>query len=312
MFEQSAMILLGRLAGLFALASLGWVLVRRRLLDDSAMRSLAWIVVDITLPALIFAGITRLSLDGPAAVKLLIGGFAVSALGLALAWPFSKLKNVEFKGTFLFSVAVANSSFLPLPLATALWGQAGTEACLIYILGNNVFLMSAGIGLFGLDRRGPKNIDISMLYRHPQSVAALLGGLFLGLGWVLPAWGQESVHQLGQATIPMAMLATGGLLAASGRKMHENKGVLGLSLTLKLLALPALMLLGLKTLGIQGLLAGILLLQASMPSLASAAAYASRFKGDPVLAGNSSFWSSLAALGTIPAWMALGSALELF
>lgn len=306
------MILGGRLAGLFGLACLGWFLVRRQFLDDSAMRSLAWIVVDVTLPALIFAGLTSLSLDGALAGKLFLGGLALSGLGLLLAWPISKLKNVDKKGTFLFSVAIANSSFLPLPLAGALWGEAGTQACLIYILGNNVFLLSLGVALFRLDRGASKNVDFTMLYRHPQAVAAMLGALFLGLGWVLPAWLGQSVHQLGQATIPMAMIATGGLLAASGRKMTENKAVLGLSLGLKLILLPALVLLGLKMLGIEGLLAGILLLQASMPSLASAAAYASRFEGDPVLAGNSSFWSSLAALGTIPLWMALGTALELF
>lgn len=302
-------ILVGRLAGLFSLAWLGWFIVQRRWLDGSAMRALAWIVVDITLPALIFVGISRLSLDLRAGLGLLIGGFAVSALGLALAWPFSMLKNVDKRGTFLFTVAIANSSFLPLPLATALWGEAGTQACLVYVLGNNVFLLSVGISLFRLDGAGPKNIDFTMLYRHPQALAGLLGLGVLGMGWRLPDWAHGTLEALGSSTIPMAMLATGGLIAAAGRNMAENKAVLGLSLALKGLVLPAAVLLGLKMLGIQGLLAGLLLLQACMPSLASAAAYASRFDGDPVLAGNASFWSSLAALGLIPAWMALGGGL---
>jgi predicted permease len=253
-----------------------------------------------------------LSVDSVPWQGLLLGGFLVSSLGLLLGALALRLKTIENKGTFLFSVAIANSSFLPLPLALALWGELGVAACLIYVLGNNVFLFSVGISLFRLDGHGPKNVEFSMLYRHPQALAAALGLLWRWGALELPPWLFVTLDGLGQSTIPLAMLATGGLLAASGRKMIENKGVLGVSLSLKLFVLPALTLLILKSFAITGLLAGILLLQACMPSLASAAAYASRFKGDPVLAGNSSFWSSLAALGTIPAWMALGTAIGLY
>jgi malate permease and related proteins len=312
MFEQSFSILVGRLAGLFMLAWLGWILIKRSILEQSVAKGLAWIVVDVTLPVLIFIGMISLSVDSLPWQGLLLGGFLLSSLGLLLGALALRWKSIKNKGTFLFSVAIANSSFLPLPLAMALWGELGTAACLIHVLGNNVFLFSVGISLFRLDGHGLKNIDFSMLYQHPQAIAAALGLLWRWGGLPLPSWLYVTLDGLGQSTIPLAMLATGGLLAASGRKMIENKGVLGLSLALKLLVLPALTLLVLKSLEITGILAGILLLQACMPSLASAAAYASRFKGDPVLAGNSSFWSSLAALGTIPAWMALGSAFGLY
>lgn len=311
-FEQSASILIGRLAGLFLLAWLGWILAKRSILKHSVAKGLAWIVIDVTLPVLIFIGITSLSVDNLPWEGLLLGGFLLSGLGLLLGALALRLKSIENKGTFLFSVAIANSSFLPLPLAMALWGESGMSACLIYILGNNIFLFSVGISLFRLDGHALKNIDFSMLYRHPQAIAAGLGMLWRWGGQPLPHWLSVTLDGLGQSTIPLAMLATGGLLAASGHKIIENKGVLGLSLLLKLLVLPVLTLLILKNLRISGILAGILLLQACMPSLASAAVYASRFKGDPVLAGNSSFWSSLASLATIPAWMALGSAWGLF
>lgn len=312
MFEQNMSLLLGRLAGLLALASLGWILVRRRALDESAVRALAWIVVDVCLPALIFIGIIDVSWTALPWPSLFLGGFALSLAGLLLGLAASRLKNIDSLGTFLFSVAIANSSFLPLPLAQALWGQPGLNACLIFILGNNVFLFSLGISLFRLDRQGSKNTDFSMLYRHPQVLAAVAGLGWHLLGLPMPSWAHLSLSGLGHSTIPMAMLAIGGLMAASGRKMTENKGVLALSLGLKLFVLPALTLLALKSLGIQGVLAGILMLEASMPSLASAAAYAVRFEGDPVLAGNASFWSSLMGLATIPAWIAVGGALGLF
>lgn len=312
MFEQNFMLLLGRITGLMGLAAIGWLLVRRSILDHTVMKGLAWIVVDITLPALIFIGMISLSEHHLPVFALLAGGFLVSLAGLLVASWTLKLKKLKNKGTFLFTVAVANSSFLPLPLAYALWGDVGASACLIYILGNNFFVFSLGISLFRLDYGATKNIDFTMLYRHPQALAALLGLLWMAGGLSLPTWAFQTIEGLGQSTIPMAMLATGGLLAVSTRKVIGNRLFLWLGLGLKLVALPALTVLILKMTDIKGVLAGILLLQAAMPSLASAAAYASRFRGDPVLAGRSSFWSSLVALVTIPLWMALGAALGLY
>jgi predicted permease len=76
--------------------------------------------------------------------------------------------------------------------------------------------------------------------------------------------------------------------------------------------LPAIVLVALKVLGIHGVLAGILVLQAAMPSLASAAAYASRFGGNPEMAGEGSFWTSLASIVTIPAFLLAGGLWGLF
>lgn len=305
-------LLLERLAGLFGVALLGWILTKRRFLNAEQIGGLAKVVVDVCTPALFFVAIVDFSATSLPFAALFIGGVAVSVLGLALAYPLSKLKNIENKGTFLFLVAVGNSTFLPLPLSQALWGEAGSLACLIFILGSNVFLFSWGIWLFHLDGEKSKKLEISMVFRHPQGWGALLGLVWRLSGWGLPAWIHFSLQGLGQSTIPMAMLATGGLIAAASGNPFENKAFLGTVAILRNLALPLVTLILLKTLGITGVLAGILLLQSAMPSLASSAAYASRFQGDPFLAGWGSFWTSLISLATIPLFLALGAAWGLY
>lgn len=312
MLMQNINILVGRILGLFAIAALGWALVRQRKLDEAATKGLAWIVVDVTLPCLIFVGIISFSTTALPWLVLMGAGFAMSCLGLGLAWTWTKLKKPLNKGTFLFAVAVANSSFLPLPLASALWGQAGVQHCLFYILGNNIFLLSIGLWLFSHDSSQTEKPLFINVISHPQGWAAILGLLWRLSGLKLPSWVFLSLSELGNATIPMAMLAVGGLMALNGDKPLENKGFIGPVLGLKLLLMPALVLLGLKMAGIHGVLAGLLLLQASMPSLASAAAYASRFGGAPELAGQASFWTSLGSIVTIPAFLLLGSAWGLF
>lgn len=312
MLMDNISLLVGRIAGLFAVAGLGWTLVRYRSLDAAATKGLAWIVVDVTLPCLIFIGIISFSVTSLPWLGLMGAGFAMSCLGLGLAWAWTKAKKTLNRGTFLFSVAVANSSFLPLPLASALWGESGVQHCLFYILGNNIFLLSIGLWLFSLDSDKTEKPLFSKVISHPQGWAAILALLWRLSGLKLPSWAFLSLSELGNATIPMAMLAVGGLMALNADKTLKNNGFIISGAVLKLLLMPALTLVGLKVLGIHGVLAGVLLLQASMPSLASAAAYASRFGGAPEWAGQASFWTSLASIVTIPAFLLLGASLGLF
>lgn len=296
-------LLLIKMAELFALMALGFALRRKGLLKAEALDGLAWIVIDVCMPALFFSGLMRGGLNSiENKWFLVLGGIGVSAVGLLVGAAAQRLsgKSIENKGTFLFLCAVGNSSFLPLPLAETLWGLPGLQSCLFYIIGNNLFLFSVGISLLaGRGNAGKAFIFKGLL--HPQAMATglALASLASGLDW--PSWTLQTAQGLGQATIPLAMLVTGGLLAGASLKSLENKGFLALSLGVKLLALPILVGLGLKTLGIQGVLAGVLFLEASMPSLASSGVYALRFGGDVKLASEGSFWSHLIALATIPA-----------
>jgi malate permease and related proteins len=115
-----------------------------------------------------------------------------------------------------------------------------------------------------------------------------------------PLWCLDPLALLGKSTIPLAMLVTGALLASISFKSIENIKLLALSQTVKLLALPLVVGLILKSLGIKGIFAEILFLEATMPCLASSAVYALRFGGDVKLAVEGSFWSHALALGTVP------------
>jgi predicted permease len=298
MIEQ----LITKMAGLFLLMGIGFFLKRRGLTKAAHLEGLAWIVIDVCMPALFFTGLIQTSVNTIDNKGLLIvGGFLVSVLG----WVLGRLalglsgKRLENEGTFLFLCAVGNSSFLPLPLAETLWGPAGLQACFFYVLGNNLFLFSVGIALL---RGYPKDEKYLILkgILHPQAIATALAlaSVALGLSW--PAWAMETLTQLGKSTIPLAMLVAGGLLAGVNFKSIDNKGLLASSQALKLLLLPVLVGFTLKILHLHGVWAGLLFLEASMPCLASSGVYALRFGGDVKLATSGSFWSHLAALVTVP------------
>jgi predicted permease len=307
-------ILAAKMAGLFLLAAFGFIIAKRALLSTDQVRGLAWVVIDVTMPALFFTGLLHQDVKALGNMSLLaVGGILLCTLGWLLGLLALRLygKSIENKGTFLFLCAIGNSSFLPLPLCQALWGNEGTAYCLFFVLGSNLFLFTMGIRLM----RGSLHLEKGFKLKdilHPQALATAAGlGLALG-GVVLPSWLDGSLTSLGQATIPLAMLATGALLGATTSKSIENKGILGTALLVKLAALPLIVAISLKMLGIHGVSAGVLLLEAAMPCLASSAVYAARFGGNVKLGAEGSFWSHLAALATFPVFMALGSAWGLF
>jgi predicted permease len=304
-------ILIAKLAGLAALIGLGYIFGRRNILNGEPLSRLAWLVIDVTMPALFFSGVSRngFIVENKGLIVAILGGLGVSALAMLLSWPLMRVLplNYKEKGTFWFNCCIGNSSFLPLPLCYALWGNDGTLACLGYIMGNNLFLFTAGIGMLrGLSKR--KKNDILRVFLHPQALAFVLGLSCFYLKILIPQWFFESVQGLGQATIPLSMLVTGAILAGEGVRW-KGKGAVYASLAgFKLLLLPAAVFICLKPLKngpFGGVGASVVLLEAAMPCLASAGAYASRFGGDSGLAAACSLITTLASPLTIPLWMTL-------
>ena len=140
---------------------------------------------------------------------------------------------------------------------------------------------------------------------HPQSIGFAAGLLLAALNFHLPQWVLDPVSSFGQATIPMAMVATGSILS----QVHLGKDVLWRmqlpAAFLKLILLPLIVLLILKAWQPGTLVAGVLLLQAAMPSLASSGIYAKRFGGDAAQAAAGSLVTTALCPLFLPLWMGL-------
>jgi predicted permease len=124
----------------------------------------------------------------------------------------------------------------------------------------------------------------------------------------MPVWLFEPMDMLGKATIPMAMLATGAILAQSTAAWKGRELALAFMAFFKLAVLPFVAFIILKPFKINdfhGIWASVVLLQAAMPSLASSGVYARRFGGDAALAATGSLITTVLCLITLPLWLAL-------
>ena len=312
-----------KIAAMFLVILAGWSIRRWTSWNAQTTATLSRFVVDVSFPALVFAQMIRTvdvaSLRQAWFVPLL-GMFIIGlgeVVGLCLA---PGVRRREQRRTFVFLVSIPNWSYLPLPIAGALFGSAGLRTVLLYNVGAQIMLWSLGVGTL---RRGMTlRESLQGLARNPGLITTLVGvgaalampGLripdempagasALQLGWAAVLQGMT---MLGDLTIPLSLVLTGAqlgeLAAGEGYAGRALWGVLGA----RLLIVPLLVIALAQAVARCGIvvpelprLVGYLI--AAMPVAVSCSIFTERFGGDTALASRSIFVSTLLSLVTVPA-----------
>lgn len=175
----------------------------------------------------------------------------------------------------MVTTSTANSGNMGLPIALFALGQAGFEQSVLLFITSTVLTFIVVPPIFG--SAGVRSALMSMA-RMPALWAMVVGVGMRLLGWSLPTGVMSGVSLLGQATLPMVLLALGIQLGTTGRP-RLNRAVWTGSV-LRVLVMPALALgLGLL-LGIRGIPLQTLVLTSSMPVAVNAYLLSMEYKGD--------------------------------
>ncbi|HEX2949143.1 MAG TPA: AEC family transporter [Armatimonadota bacterium] len=315
---------------LFVIILLGWGAYRLRYLNWESTVLLSRFLVDITIPALVFTQMIH-TVDWPALRHdwlLPLLGVAIILLGLFTGWitaPF--WSRPHQRPTYLFLASIANWVYLPLPIASALYGDAGVRAVLLYNVGAQIALWTVGISVLG-EGRSQRHVAYELLVNPgliatvlgivvalvvPSSKLLLLPNALPGSSWialVLRSF-MQAVLLVGNLTIPLALLVTGAQLGAldftGPRPVRALTGVL----IARLLLTPALALLLFAGLAVvftvmrDPVIVTIGILIAGMPVAINAGMFAERFGGDIALASRAVFYSTLCSMLTVPLLIAV-------
>jgi len=296
------------IALIYALA----VLLRaRNVLSEAHSLTLALIVTDLCLPAMIFVSLAghpvHLDQIGPALVML-----GVELLCIAVAWGIADLLGFERaqRGAIVFCSAFGSSTFLGYSLILQMFPQstaALSEGVLISEIGVGypIFILGPILAThFGSDVPGRRfhwraSLDF---FKSPVFFA-----LFAGMLWgALRLPGEEQPmlapffqlgHVLAQALTPLAILSIGLLF----RFPHPSRIILPLAIVvlLKLVLQPALAGLFADQLGFPGLWKQVLTLLAAMPPAVLGAVFLKRYGGDAALASSLLLVASLTSCVTL-------------
>ncbi len=314
--ETIVMLLLVIFTGLF---------VRKiELLDQRTTVKLSAFVVDVALPALVFTAMLR-SVNA----QELMDSWYVPVLGASiflfgggigyLVSPWLQTGSKPHRGSFAFTIGTPNWLLIPLPIASALYGEQGERTVLLFNVGALLAFWSAGVWIV----RGGKP-DLAALRNvalNPGLLATILGiAVALAFPWtqkletldVTAARGSlvalsiivQSAKFLGDVTVPLSMIVTGALLADVGARGSWNRRVITSS-AIRLIGVPACLMLVLWLADMMGMQMApdarmILLIISAMPVAVTCSVVVERYGGDVPLVSHAILVSTLASVVTVP------------
>lgn len=193
-----------------ALISVGFFAKKAHIAKKEHSKFLNNIIINLTLPALIFTAITRarLSLDlGEIPLIAISTMVIVLALAYAVAYFFKFEKKIF--GSFLLVSAFGNTGYLGYPLAQKIAGNSGLTKAIFYdIFGTVLVFLTIGLVIAEIYGGSEDKINyFKEIFSFPPLIALLAAFIFKS--FTLPVVVMMILTTLGGITIPLVMLSVG-------------------------------------------------------------------------------------------------------
>ncbi|MEO1015169.1 MAG: AEC family transporter [Pseudomonadota bacterium] len=263
----------------FAVITAGFLAGRRRILSADDVAALNRFVFRLTMPAALFGLVAGAAPLGEETATL-AGVYALAAAA-ALAVGYATGRFVfslspAVAGAHAFASTLGNAVFLGLPIALSIEGWAPAFVSLMLVEG--VFVIAVGAAL--MDANPNKRLTDYFLapLRNPLVVAMLAGvAVSLARASLAAAGAPNAIPQpietflsiLGRAAGPTALVSMGLFLATTPLPpLRDVGGKVAAVFVVKMIALPAVMFVGLKLTGLvdDQAIAGPAMLFALVPS----------------------------------------------
>lgn len=312
----SYLFLLELIAPVFALLAIGYVLRHTRVLSREADASLMKLIIQLLYPALILRYV--LGNDALQQINNLILapllGIATILLGFGAAWVVSRfLPNPTrvVRGTFTYTTGIFNYGFFPIPIALALFGEAGSSTIAVLLLFNvGVEVAMWTVGILFITGDSSEKAWKRILNPPSITLAAALAIHFLGLTTAIPGFAHETIDWLSRIPVPLGLMLSGATLADL---LRNEKGLLrdpktpAIAISLRLLILPICFLLLARFMPwASAELRQVLILQAAMPSAILPLVMNRHYGGDNHTAVLVVLATTLLGLLSIPWWVSFG------
>ena len=313
-----------KLLAVLVTVALGWLAGRLRWLGEpqaDPARVLSAAAFYIFVPALLFRTTARVDLGGLPWRMLIAYFLPVVGLMLAVhAWQRRRRRRdpalpVAAPAVRAISVGFGNNVQMGIPMATAVFGEAGLGLHLMLVSVHALVLLSVTTTLVELDlahdkarREGGGSLwrTLASTARntviHPVVLPVLAGLAWNALGLGLPALVDEVLQLLGSAVVPLCLVLIGLSLAYYGTQGQARSGVA--IAAAKLLGVPALVLLVARWgFGLDGLALSVMVMAAAAPVGSNALIFAQRYHAQQAEATAAIVFSTLAFMLSAPLWL---------
>ena len=325
-----------KLVAIFAIVAIGWVVGKLKWLDSSGSeasvsnpaRTLANAAYFVFVPALLFRTTARIDFKTLpwgtlVAVFVPLVGMLIAVYAVQRRWNHTRAGALPLAIPAAPAVRAISSAFgntvqVGIPMAAALFGEAGLAIHLAIVSLHALVLLTLTTALAELDLaraqhgRGAIGTHLASTLLstarntviHPVVLPVLIGLTWNLLGLPLPSVADEILQTLGQAVVPLCLVLIGLSLAYYGVQGAARSAV-ALSV-LKLLVLPALVL-AVAHWGfhLNGLPLAVVVMMAALPIGSNALIFAQRYRTLEAETTAATVFSTLAFVATAPLWLAV-------
>lgn len=310
--------------------ALGWIAGRMRWLGEpkaDPARVLSAAAFYIFVPALLFRTTARVDL-GALPWRMVVAYF-VPVVGLMVAVHAvqrrQRRRRPELPAAAPAARAIAvtfgNNVQMGIPMAAAVFGEAGLGLHLMLVSVHALILLSVCTALVELDlarekarAEGSSGLGSTLATTlrntviHPVVLPVVAGLLWNAAGLRIPALADEVLQLLGSAVVPLCLVLIGLSLAYYGVR-GQVRGAVRIAAA-KLLLVPALVLgVAWGAFGLDGLALGVMVMAAAAPVGSNALIFAQRYHAQQAEATAAIVLSTFAFMATAPLWLALLGAL---
>lgn len=307
--------ILDNVVPIFAMIAIGWAVVASGLMKAEVGDALGDFVFKVAVPVLLFRTIAEADFHGLSPWRLWITYF----LGVAVTWTVGHMIATRLFGRDArvgvisgVSGAFANNVFIGLPLVSRFLDKPGVVALSILLSVHLPVMMIAGSLLMeqaerkvsGKASRGVAAILLQVgrnLVQNPLVIGLVIGTVFHVGGIPLTGFVKSIVDQLAAIAAPAALISIGMGVHRYG--ISGEIGLAGVMTAMKLLLLPATVLVASHLLGLSPTETAAMVLTSSVPTGINAWLIASRFGVGHGVAATTITLTTLVGLASVSFWV---------
>lgn len=299
------MIVLKQMLILFLIMLVGFICRKKSIINNEGSKVLSSIVVNVANPALILSA----SINKESVVKgneLLFVAFlsiGVYVFMLIMAQIIVLLLKTSTKetGTYKVMTVFSNIGFIGLPLISAVYGSDALLYASFFLIPYNVLIYTWGIHAMS------KNKEVSVSNKIAWNKIFNVGVIACAITIVLylfqirvPAFIESTVTSISNLTAPLSMMVIGDSIALMDiKKLIADKKLMIFSF-IKLIILPIVGMLVIKTMNLSFEMMGVCLVMLATPVGSMTAMLAQQFDGDYEFASKGVALTTLLSVATIP------------
>ena len=296
---------------MFFLGAIGFFLVRRKVIIPEGLGGLTRLLIEVTMPSLIFCSIiAKFNFHDYANWwKFPLLSFLIAGLGLGLGFLVTlREKDALVKREFISLAGFQNSGYLPLTLVAWIVPKEQLSTMLIYlflfVIGFDLLIWSWGVHF--LSSHKSKSFSCASLFT-PPIIAAGAGFLcvLMKIQTLIPSVIVSPLTMLGNCSFPLAIVVVGASLAVLFVNKKPNTQLISKLVLVKLILMPLIGLAVVTYVKLSYLVGLLLVMELAVPCATNLAVIVRRYRGEEIIISQGIFITHIISLITIPIFLAL-------